>query len=294
MIAGTGRQARCQVPADRRPAIRRQPRRTPSLNPPGTEWPAGVDPRFGVPAPHRRRPPGERFAHRRDARLPRGMRQSPDRTSSSGGTGSGKTTLLNALSRIHSRPPRPASSPSRIRPSSELQQPHVAKLESWPADLAAAGAVPMGDLVRGTRSGCGRTASSSASAAGPTRPRHDPGDEHRPRQGEHLTTVHANSARDAFTRIELLIGLAGIDIPVWAIRKLVASSVHLIVQVFPAGRAGNGRSWPISECHRHGGGTPSRCTTSSSSSRAGIDRRPCRPRATSPRRPASVPRSSTG
>jgi pilus assembly protein CpaF len=46
-----------------------------------------------------------------------------------------------------------------------------------------------------------------------------------------LTTVHANSARDAIARIELMIGLAGVEIPVWAVRKLIASSVNLVVQV---------------------------------------------------------------
>jgi pilus assembly protein CpaF len=46
-----------------------------------------------------------------------------------------------------------------------------------------------------------------------------------------LTTIHANSTREALARLELMIGLAGIDIPVPAVRKLVASSVNLVVQV---------------------------------------------------------------
>jgi pilus assembly protein CpaF len=53
-----------------------------------------------------------------------------------------------------------------------------------------------------------------------------------------MTTIHANDTREALARIELIIGLAGVDIPVWAIRRLVASSVHLLVQVarLPGGR----------------------------------------------------------
>jgi pilus assembly protein CpaF len=53
-----------------------------------------------------------------------------------------------------------------------------------------------------------------------------------------MTTVHANSAREALGRIELMIGLAGVEIPVWAVRRLVASSVNLVVHVarLPGGR----------------------------------------------------------
>jgi pilus assembly protein CpaF len=53
-----------------------------------------------------------------------------------------------------------------------------------------------------------------------------------------LTSIHANTARDALTRIELMIGLAGLNLPIWAIRKLTASSVTLIVQVsrLPGGK----------------------------------------------------------
>jgi pilus assembly protein CpaF len=46
-----------------------------------------------------------------------------------------------------------------------------------------------------------------------------------------LTTLHANSTRDAITRLELMIGTAGVEIPLWAIRKQIASSVNLIIQV---------------------------------------------------------------
>jgi pilus assembly protein CpaF len=53
-----------------------------------------------------------------------------------------------------------------------------------------------------------------------------------------LTSIHANTARDALTRIELMIGLAGLNLPIWAIRRLIASSVTLIVQIarLPGGK----------------------------------------------------------
>jgi pilus assembly protein CpaF len=53
-----------------------------------------------------------------------------------------------------------------------------------------------------------------------------------------LTSIHANSARDALIRIELMIGMAGLNLPIWAIRRLTASSVTLIVQVsrLPGGK----------------------------------------------------------
>ena len=75
-----------------------------------------------------------------------------------------------------------------------------------------------------------------------------------------LTTIHANSTREALTRVELMIGLAGIDIPVQAIRKLVASSVNLIVQVsrLPGGKR---KVVTISEITGMEGMLSCRCTT---------------------------------
>ncbi len=46
-----------------------------------------------------------------------------------------------------------------------------------------------------------------------------------------LTTIHANTPRDSLTRLEMMIGMAGIDVPIWVIRKQVASSINIIVQV---------------------------------------------------------------
>ena len=53
-----------------------------------------------------------------------------------------------------------------------------------------------------------------------------------------MTTIHANSTREALARVELMVGLAGVDIPVGAIRKLIASSINLVLQVarLPGGK----------------------------------------------------------
>ena len=56
-----------------------------------------------------------------------------------------------------------------------------------------------------------------------------------------IATVHANTTRDALSRIELMIALAGTDIPLWVLRKLIASSVNLVIQVRGC-PAGGGRS----------------------------------------------------
>jgi pilus assembly protein CpaF len=46
-----------------------------------------------------------------------------------------------------------------------------------------------------------------------------------------LTTIHANTSRDAVSRLEMMVGMAGFDLPIWVIRKQVASAVHMVVQV---------------------------------------------------------------
>src|SRR6476646_1368227 len=46
-----------------------------------------------------------------------------------------------------------------------------------------------------------------------------------------LTTIHANTTRDAISRLEMMVGMAGYDMPVWVIRRQVASAIHIIVQV---------------------------------------------------------------
>jgi pilus assembly protein CpaF len=151
----------------------------------------------------------------------------------SGATGSGKTTLLNTLSRFIPDSERVVTIEDTAE--LELQQPHVAKLETVSADADGEGAITMRDLVhnslrmRPDRIIVGECRGGEvldmlqALSTG-----HDGS----------LTTVHANSAREAATRIELMIGLAGVDTPVWALRKLIASSVNVIVQVarLPGGK----------------------------------------------------------
>jgi pilus assembly protein CpaF len=151
----------------------------------------------------------------------------------SGGTGSGKTTLLNALSRYIPATERVVTIEDTAE--LELQQPHVAKMEAVPPDPDGQGAVTIREMVRnalrmrpdriivGECRGPEALEMLQAMNTG-----HDGS----------LTTVHANSTREAFTRIEMMIGLSGIDLPPWAIRKLIASSVNLIVQVarLPGGK----------------------------------------------------------
>jgi pilus assembly protein CpaF len=151
----------------------------------------------------------------------------------SGGTGSGKTTLLNALSRYIRTSERVVT----IEDTAELQlqQPHVAKMEAQPGDGDGGGAVSMYDLVKNSlRMRPDRIVVGECRGAEVLDMLQAMNTGH---EGS-LTTIHANTTREALTRIELMIGLAGIDIPVQAIRRLVASSVNLLVQVsrLPGGK----------------------------------------------------------
>jgi pilus assembly protein CpaF len=152
----------------------------------------------------------------------------------SGGTGSGKTTLLNALSRFIPASERVVT----IEDTAELQlqQPHVAKMEAQPANREGETAIPMRDLVKNClRMRPDRIIVGECRGAEALEMLQAMNTGH---EGS-LTTVHANSSRDAISRIELMMGLAGVEIPVWAVRKLIAASVTLIVQV--ARLAGGGR-----------------------------------------------------
>jgi pilus assembly protein CpaF len=151
----------------------------------------------------------------------------------SGGTGSGKTTLLNALSRYIPHTERVVTIEDTAE--LELQQPHVAKMESQPADLEGRGEVSMRDLVRnslrmrpdriivGECRGGEAVDMLQAMSTG--------------HEGS-MTTVHAGNPREAISRVELIVGLAGMNLPPWAVRKLIASCINLIVQVsrLPGGK----------------------------------------------------------
>ncbi|MFN6398821.1 MAG: CpaF family protein, partial [Planctomycetota bacterium] len=144
----------------------------------------------------------------------------------SGGTGSGKTTLLNCLSSYIPEDERVAT----IEDAAELrlQQPHVARMETRVANVEGNGAVTSRDLVRnalrmrpdriiiGECRGPEALDMLQAMNTG--------------HEGS-LTTIHANTSRDAISRLEMMVGMAGFDLPIWVIRKQVASAVHMVVQV---------------------------------------------------------------
>jgi pilus assembly protein CpaF len=144
----------------------------------------------------------------------------------SGGTGSGKTTLLNILSSFISGRERIVT----IEDSAELQlhQEHVVRLESQPPDPDGTGEMTIRELVRNSlrmrpdRIVVGEVRGAEAlDMLQAMNTGHDGS----------LTTVHANSPRDSIARLETLVMMAGMDLPVKAIRGQIASAVNLIVQV---------------------------------------------------------------
>ncbi len=144
----------------------------------------------------------------------------------SGGTGSGKTTLLNAMSQMIDTGERIVT----IEDAAELQlqQPHVVRLETRPANLEGQGEMSMRDLVKnalrmrpdriilGEVRGAEAVDMLQAMNTG-----HDGS----------LGTIHANRPREALTRLENMIGLAGINLPAKAVRTQIASAVDLILQI---------------------------------------------------------------
>ncbi len=144
----------------------------------------------------------------------------------SGGTGSGKTTLLNALSSYIPDDERVAT----IEDAAELrlQQPHVVRMETRPANIEGSGEVTTRDLVKnalrmrpdriiiGECRGAETLDMLQAMNTG-----HDGS----------MTTIHANDTRDAIGRMEMMIGMAGFDLPIWIIRRQIASAVQIVVQV---------------------------------------------------------------
>jgi pilus assembly protein CpaF len=143
----------------------------------------------------------------------------------SGGTGSGKTTLMNALSAFIPPDERVAT----IEDAAELrlQQPHIVRMETRPANIEGNGEINTRDLVKnalrmrpdriivGECRGSETLDMLQAMNTG-----HDGS----------MTTIHANDTRDAISRIEMMVGMAGFDLPIWIIRRQIASAVQLIVQ----------------------------------------------------------------
>ncbi len=144
----------------------------------------------------------------------------------SGGTGSGKTTLLNAMSAAIGDRERVVT----IEDAAELQlqQRHVARLETRPANLENKGEVTQRDLVRNAlrmRPDRIIVGEVRASEAFDMMQAMNTGHE------GSMSTIHANSCRDALLRLEQMLGMSGIDLPSRTVRGQIASALHVIVQL---------------------------------------------------------------
>lgn len=144
----------------------------------------------------------------------------------SGGTGSGKTTLLNVLSSFIPNDERIIT----IEDAAELRlgQDHVVRLEARPPNIEGKGEIAIRELVRNSlrmrpdRIVVGECRSGEAlDMLQAMNTGHDGS----------LTTVHANSSRDALARLETLVLMAGFDLPLRAIREQIASAISLIVHI---------------------------------------------------------------
>ncbi|MEM9428207.1 MAG: CpaF family protein [Pseudomonadota bacterium] len=144
----------------------------------------------------------------------------------SGGTGSGKTTTLNALSSFIDDHERIVT----IEDTAELQlqQVHVGRMESRPPNVEGRGEVTQRDLLRNAL-----RMRPDRIIVGETRG-HEVIDMLQAMNTGHdgsMTTIHANSARDAVSRLENMVAMAGIEMPIKAVRQQIASAVNILVQV---------------------------------------------------------------
>ena len=156
----------------------------------------------------------------------------------SGGTGSGKTTLLNAISRFIPDTERIIT----IEDAAELQlqQPHVVRLETRPPNLEGKGEIAQRDLVRNSlrmrpdRIVVGEVRGGEAfDMLQAMNTGHDGS----------MTTIHANACRDALSRLEQMIAMAGFDIPIRSMRAQIASALDVVIQLE---RMSDGRRYLIS------------------------------------------------
>lgn len=144
----------------------------------------------------------------------------------SGGTGSGKTTFLNVLSNYLPEAERIVT----IEDAAELKlmQPHVVRMESRPPNLEGRGEIRIRELVRNAlRMRPNRIIVGEARGAEALDMLQAMNTGH---DGS-LTTIHANSARDALSRIETMVLMTGLDLPIRAIREQVASAINVVIQV---------------------------------------------------------------
>ena len=144
----------------------------------------------------------------------------------SGGTGSGKTTLLNAMSTFISDAERIVT----IEDAAELQlqQSHVARLETRPANIEGKGEIAQRELVKNSlrmrpdRIIVGEVRGGEAfDMLQAMNTGHDGS----------MTTIHANSCRDALSRLEQMIGMARIDIPLRSMRAQISSALQVVIQL---------------------------------------------------------------
>lgn len=144
----------------------------------------------------------------------------------SGGTGSGKTTLLNAMSQLIDLGERIVT----IEDAAELQlqQPHVVRLETRPPNLEGEGEITMRDLVKNSlrmrpdRIILGEVRGSEAVDMLQAMNTGHEGS---------MCTIHANRPREALTRLENMVGMAGINLPSKAVRTQIADAIDIIVQI---------------------------------------------------------------
>ena len=144
----------------------------------------------------------------------------------SGGTGSGKTTLLNTLSRFIPDSDRTVT----IEDAAELllQQEHVVRLETRPPNIEGRGEITQRDLLRNAlRMRPDRIIIGEVRGAEALDMVQAMNTGH---EGS-LTTIHANTPRDAFSRLETMISMAGLDLPIKAMRQQFASAIDLVIQV---------------------------------------------------------------
>jgi pilus assembly protein CpaF len=158
----------------------------------------------------------------------------------SGGTGTGKTTFLNALSRWIPGGERVVT----IEDAAELQlqQPHVVRLETRPPNLEGRGEVTQRDLLRNSlRMRPDRIIIGEVRGAEALDMLQAMNTGH---EGS-MTTVHANSPRDALRRIENMVSMAGLNFPVHAIRDQISSALNILIHL---GRLAGGARKIVSVC----------------------------------------------
>ncbi|MBM7831987.1 pilus assembly protein CpaF [Agromyces cerinus] len=144
----------------------------------------------------------------------------------SGGTGTGKTTLLNVLSAFIPGDERIITIEDAVE--LQLQQEHVVRLESRPANIEGRGEITIRDLVRNSlRMRPDRIVVGEVRGAESLDMLQAMNTGH---EGS-ISTLHANSPRDAVSRMETLVLMAGMDLPLRAIREQISSAIDIIVQI---------------------------------------------------------------